>query len=82
MAPELSIFMSEPLAVRPRAAGGARPLTRHGSQLRWHWALAARDSCRVRLDAPLYVEMALVVRQDAPYGFALSFTLGTSEIES
>jgi len=41
MAPELSIFMSEPLAVRPRAAREARPLTRHGSQLWWHWSLAA-----------------------------------------
>ena len=40
MARELLVFMSEPLAVRPRAASGARPITRHGSQLWWHWARA------------------------------------------
>jgi hypothetical protein len=36
MARELRVFVGEPLAVRPRAQLGARPLTRHGSQLWGH----------------------------------------------
>jgi hypothetical protein len=52
MVPELRVFVGEPLAVRPRAQLGARPLTRHGSQLWGHWALAAGFGRRGSQEGP------------------------------